>query len=66
MWGVDNCECIVFYHYDEESETYIVDHLRKPNFDHIPYYPGDTEKRPIKITYPREIRGLKLNDYYLL
>ena len=65
MWGVDNCECIGFYHYDEESETYIVDDLRKPNFDHIPYYPGDTEKRPIKITYPREIRGIKLNDYYL-
>ena len=65
MWGVDNCECIGFYHYDEESETYIVDDLRKPNFDHIPYYPGDTEKCPIKITYPREIRGIKLNDYYL-
>lgn len=65
MWGVDNCECIGFYHYDEESETYIVDDLRKPNFDHIPYYPGDTEKRPIKITYPHEIRGIKLNDYYL-
>lgn len=65
MWGVDNCKCIGFYHYDEESETYIVDDLRKPNFDHIPYYPGDTEKRPIKITYPHEIRGIKLNDYYL-
>lgn len=65
MWGVDNCQCIGFYHYDEESETYIVDDLRKPNFDHIPYYPGDTEKRPIQITYPYEIKGIKLNDYYL-
>lgn len=65
MWGVDNCECIGFYHYDEESETYIIDDLRKPNFDYIPNYPGDTEKRPIRITYPYAIRGIKLNDYYL-
>lgn len=65
MWGVDNCLCIGFYHYDEESEIYVVDDLRKPNFDHIPYYPGDAEKRPIRITYPHDIRGIKLNDYYL-
>ena len=65
IWGVDSCECIGFYHYDEESETYIVDDLRKPNFDHIPYYPVDPEKRPIKITCPHEISKLKLNDYYL-
>lgn len=65
MWGVDNCECIGFYHYDEKKETYIVDDLRKPNFDHIPYYPGDKDKCPIKIMYPHEIRGIKLNDYYL-
>ena len=65
MWGVDNCQCIGFYHYDEESEVYIVDDLRKPNFDHIPYYPGDVEMKPIRITYPHEIRGIKLNDYYL-
>lgn len=65
MWGVDNCQCIGYYHYDEDSEVYVVDDLRKPNFDHIPYYPGDTEKRPIRITYPHEIRGIKLNDYYL-
>lgn len=44
MWGVDNCQCIGYYHYDEESEVYVVDDLRKPNFDHIPYYPGDREK----------------------
>ncbi len=41
MWGVDNCECIGFYHYDEKNDIYVVDDLRKPNFDHIPYYPGD-------------------------
>ena len=65
MWGVDNCQCIGYYHYDEESQLYVVDDLRKPNFDHIPYYPGDSEKKPIRISYPFEIRGIKLNDYYL-
>ena len=65
MWGVEDCQCIGYYHYDEESEVYIVDDLRKPNFDHIPYYPGDKEKKPIRISYPHEIRGIKLNDYYL-
>ena len=65
MWGVEDCQCIGYYHYDEESEVYIVDDLRKPNFDHIPYYPGDSEKKPIRISYPHEIRGIKLNNYYL-
>ena len=65
MWGVEDCQCIGYYHYDEESEVYIVDDLRKPNFDHIPYYPGDKEKKPIRISYPYEIRGIELNDYYL-
>lgn len=65
MWGVTNCECIGFYHYDKDIEKYVLDDLRKTNFDHIPYYPGDKDKRPIKITYPHEIRGIKLNDYYL-
>lgn len=65
MWGVEDCQCIGFYHYDEESEVYIVDDLRKPNFDHIPYYPGDAEKKPIRISYPHAIRGIEENDYYL-
>ena len=65
MWGVDNCQCIGYYHYDEENKVYVVDDLRKPNFDHIPYYPGDSEKKPIRISYTFEIKGIKLNDYYL-
>lgn len=65
MWGVDNCECIGFYHYDEINDIYVVDDLRKPNFDHIPYYPGDVKKSPIRITYPHQIRGIKLDNYYL-
>lgn len=65
MWGVNTCECIGFYHYDQENEIYLVDDLRKTNFDHIPYYPGDKDKRPIKITYPHKILGIKPNNYYL-
>ncbi len=65
MWGVDNCQCIGYYHYDDENDVYLVDDLRKPNFDHIPYYPGDKDKKPIKISYPNKIFGIKLNDYYL-
>ena len=65
MWGVDNCQCIGYYHYDEENKVYVVDDLRKPNFDHIPYYPGDSEKKTIRISYTFEIKGIKLNDYYL-
>ena len=64
MWGVDNCQCIGYYHYDEESGGYVVDDLRKPNFDSISY-PGDSEEKPIRISYPSEIKGIKLNDYYL-
>ena len=65
MWGVDNCECIGYYHYDDTNKVYVVDDLRKPNFDHIPYYPGDQDKLPIRITYTFEIRGIELNNYYL-
>jgi len=65
MWGVESCQCIGYYHYDKDNEVYVVDDLRKPNFDHIPYYPGDADKKPIRITYPHEIRGIKENDYYL-
>lgn len=65
MWGVDNCQCIGYYHYDEDNDVYLVDDLRKPNFDHIPYYPGDADKKPIKISYPNRILGIKPNDYYI-
>lgn len=65
MWGVESCECIGYYHYDEKHKIYVVDDLRKPNFDHIPYYPHDRLKRPIRITYPHKIKGISLNDYYI-
>ncbi len=65
MWGVEDCFCIGYYHYDEDNKRYVVKDLRKPNFDHIPYYPGDTSKRPIQITYIDSIRGIKEEEYYL-
>ena len=65
MWGVEDCFCIGYYHYDEANKRYVVKDLRKPNFDHIPYYPGDTSKRPIQITYIDSIRGIKEEEYYL-
>lgn len=65
MWGVDNCDFIGYYHYDEKDKVYVVDDMRKPNFDHIPYYPGDKEKKPIKIKFPKGIKFLKENEYYL-
>lgn len=65
MWGVDDCQFIGYYHYDEERNIYIIEDLRKPNFDHIPYYPGDTEKKPIQLHYSYSIKGIKEDDYYL-
>ena len=65
LWGVDTCQCIGYYHYDKENEVYTVDDLRKPNFVPIPYYPGDNERKSICITFPHEIRGVELDDYYL-
>lgn len=65
LWGVDSTECIGFYHHDEEKEIYVIDDIRKPNFDHIPYYPTDSDKRPIRLTYHKHIYGIKENDYYL-
>lgn len=64
LWGVDNCQCIGFYHYDADRDVYVVDDLRKPNFDYI-YYLGDDKQKPIRITYPRKIVGIELDNYYL-
>lgn len=65
LWGVDSTECIGFYHHDEEKEIYVIDDIRKPNFDHIPYYPTDSDKRSIRLAYHKRINGIKENDYYL-
>jgi len=65
LWGVDDCECIGYYHYDAEKEMYYVDDLRKTNFDHIPSYLSDELKRPIRMGFPFAIQGIRLDDYYL-
>lgn len=70
MWGVDSRECIGYYHRirNEKGMTiHVFDDLRKPNFDRIPYYPGDQERTPIKITFPFfpfKTKWLKPNAYY--
>ena len=64
-WGVSDCNFIGFYHYDEENDLSIVDDIRKPNFARIPYYPGDSQKKPITIHYPHKITGIKSDNYYL-
>lgn len=64
FWGVTDCKFIGYYHYDEERDIYIVNDLRKANFDNIPCYINDSEEKPIEIVLPHEIRGLKLNEYH--
>jgi hypothetical protein len=64
LWGVDDCECIGYYHYDAKKEMYYVDDLRKTNFDHIPPYLSDIYKRPIRMSFPFELQGLELDNYY--
>ena len=65
MWGVDDCRFIGYYHYDEETDTNVIDDIRKPNFDHIPFYPNDKEEKPIKLSFPFDLRRLKKDEYYL-
>jgi hypothetical protein len=54
LWGVDDCECIGYYHFDSKSGGYLIDDLRKTNFDRIPPYL--TNKKPITLwlKYPQK------------
>lgn len=65
MWGVEDCQFIGYYHYDEEADTNVIDDIRKPNFDHIPFYPNDNEEKPIKLSFPFDLHRLKKDEYYL-
>ena len=62
-WGVDSCEFIGFY--CEEDNQILIKDLHKVNFDRIPYYPDDEQRRPIVLKLPNRIPKIKLNDYYL-
>lgn len=62
LWGVDDCECIGYYHFDPKSGDYLIDDLRKTNFDRIPPYL--TNKKPITLwlNYPQ--KGIEVDNYY--
>lgn len=62
LWGVDDCECIGYYHYDPISNGYIIDDLRKTNFERIPPYLSNKKAISLWLKYPQ--RGLKLDNYY--
>lgn len=62
LWGVDNCECIGYYHYDPQTNGYIIDDLRKTNFDRIPPYLSNKRAISLWLKYPQ--RGLELDNYY--
>lgn len=63
LWGVDNCEFIGFYHKDTKSNGYIIDDLRKINFDHIPNYLINNS--PISLCVKSPLKDIELDDYYL-
>lgn len=62
LWGVDDCEFIGFYHYDSKSGGYLIDDLRKTNFDRIPPYL--TSKRPISLWLKYPQKDIELDNYY--
>lgn len=64
-WSVRSTEFIGFYHFDKESECFMVDDLRKPNFNRIPHYPNDATKKPVELYFPNGIEGLNEGEYYL-
>jgi len=62
LWGVDDCEFIGYYHTDTKSDGYLIDDLRKTNFDRIPPYLTNKKAISLWLKYPQ--RGLELNKYY--
>ena len=64
-WGLTDKQIIGFYHRDETKGLYVVDDIRKANFEPIPYYPGDAQEQPVKMYFKRELEGVRLNDYYV-
>ena len=62
LWGVDNCEFIGYYHTDTKSDGYLIDDLRKTNFDRIPPYLTNKKAISLWLKYPQ--RDIELNNYY--
>ena len=62
LWGVHDCECIGFFHADQKSNGFLIDDLRKPNFDRIPPYLSN--KKPISLWLRYLPDGIELDNYY--
>lgn len=62
LWGVDDCECIGYYHFDPKSGGYLIDDLRKTNFDRMPLYL--TNKKPITLWLKYPQKGFEVDNYY--
>lgn len=62
LWGVDNREFIGFYHKDTKSDGYLVDDIRKTNFERMPPYLSNNESIKLWLKYPQ--KGIALDNYY--
>lgn len=62
LWGVDNREFIGFYHKDTKSDGYLVDDIRKINFERIPPYLSNNKSIKLWLKYPQ--KGITLDNYY--
>ena len=62
LWGVDNREFIGFYHKDTKSDGYLVDDIRKINFERIPPYLSNNKSIKLWLKYPQ--KGITLGNYY--
>mgnify|MGYP004521923719 CR=1 FL=1 len=62
LWGVDDCEFIGYYHKDPKSEGFLVDDLRKTNFERIPPYLSNNKPIELWLKYPQN--GIILDNYY--
>lgn len=62
LWGVDDCEFIGYYHNDDKSGGYLIDDLRKTNFDRIPPYLYNNKPISLWLKYPP--KGIVPNNYY--
>lgn len=62
LWGVDDCEIIGYYHKDPKSEGFLIDDLRKTNFERIPPYLSNNKSIELWLKYPQ--KGIALDYYY--
>lgn len=63
LWGVNDCKFIGYYHRDSNTNGYIIDDLRKPNFDRLPPYLCNNKAISLWLRYPQ--KDLELDNYYI-